>query len=265
MDEITLTADVTGDVTIPAGREIVLHGGTHALNGVVTLGSSTDGSVGKFTADNVRFDGTGSDAWAIICQRQDADSGKSSFEVSLTDCTVMNYTRKGLYATELTKLVLQDCTFTQCATDAMNEPNTYGDYVVDLNLMGVQDVVVEVKDCTFSSNGAQKALVKVAARGGESDADASDVPDGISTTVDSLVFQNCSLSGNSAAATVAVGTSNKSAESNPDAANTTGDFDVSVSGCTSQVIVSTPADGKTYTVEVGQTLVKEGASEPVVS
>lgn len=53
---------------------------------------------------------------------------------------------------------------------------------------------------------------------------------------------------------------------NPDAVNTTGAFEsVSIANNATSVKVSTPYDGKTYTVAVGQAFTKTGSGDPVIA
>ena len=149
----------------------------------------------------------------------------------------------------------------------MNDPNTYGDYVVDCNLVGVKNATVEVSGCTFSNNGAQKAAIKVTQRGGESDEGAGDMPQGITATVDLFTVTGCTFNDTvEGCADVAIGSDNKSASTNPDAENTTGDFgQTTISGNLTAVDIITQYDGETYSLSVGGSFTRTGSGEPVVA
>ena len=265
VSEISLNDDIEENVSLAAGKIVTINGNGHTFKGTITLGSSMDGEQGELHVSDVIFDGGSTSSWAIYNQRQTVDAGKSSYLVELSNCVIKNFTKKGIYATEVDSFTLNGCTFENCATDEMNDPNTYGDYVVDLNLVGVKDVDVDIANCVFQNNGAQKASVKVTQRGGESDEGASDMPQGITATVNSFQVTGCTFSDN-AAADIQIGSDNKSASTNPDAENTTGAFgQATISGNITEVTVSTPYDGETYTVSVGQTFSKTGSQEPVIS
>ena len=264
-DTIHLKSDVDESVSISAGSNVVIDGEGHTIHGMLDLRSGSAGLKGSVKVTNVVFDGKSNIDWALRCQNQTSTAGQSSFDVEFVNCEFKNMTKKAIYVTETTKLKVTDCTFDNCAIDEMNDPNTYGDYVIDCNLVGVKNAEVDIDGCTFSNNHAQKAAIKVTQRGGESDEGASDMPQGITTSVDSSNVTNCTFNDTVAPADVAIGSDNKSAETNPDAVNTTGNFgSVTISGNTTEVIVSTPYDEKTYTVAVGKTLTKTGSALPVI-
>ena len=264
--EISVKSDVAENITVPAGSNVVIDGEGHTMYGMFNLQSGTTGQKGSIKVSNMVFDGKGTTIWALQSQNQTETAGQSSFDVEFTNCEFKNLTKKALYMTEITKLTLTGCTFTNCATDEMNEPNTYGDYVIDCNLVGVKDVEVSISDCTFSGNKAQKADIKVTQRGGESDEGASDMPQGITATVTSFNVKGCTFNDTEVGAVdIQIGSDNKSAETNPDAENTTGAFgSVNISGNTTETTISTPYDGETYNLSVGQTFYKTGSDEPVI-
>lgn len=262
--EIILGKDVSESINIPAGSTVVINGNGHKIHGTLDLKSGESGK-GSVKVSNVIFDGEGNTVWALRSQNQTATAGQSSFDVEFNNCQFKNLTKKALYMTEISSLKVNDCTFENCATDEMNDPNTYGDYVIDCNLIGVKNVEVSIDGCTFSNNGAQKADIKVTQRGGESDEGATDMPQGVTASVDSFSVTGCTFN-DDIVADVAIGTNNKSESTNPDAVNTTGNFGmVTISGNTTETVVSTPYDEKSYTVAVGQTFTKQNDQEPVIN
>lgn len=264
---IEMKADTTENVTIPCGKTTIIEGNGHTIKGVITLQSGTQGQTGALKVSNANFDGESTKNWALFLQNQTETAGQSSFNIEFTGCNIANYTKKAMYITEATQVKLTDCTFTNCATVDMNDPNTYGDYVVDCNLVGVKDVVVEMTGCTFTENGAQKASIKVTQRGGESDEGASDMPKGITATVQSFTVTGCTFNDTvESAKDVQIGSDNKSASTNPDAENTTGDFGTTtISGSTTTTSITTAYDGQSYELEVGQSFTRTGAGEPVIA
>ena len=265
--EISVKSDLTESFKIPAGTTAVINGNGHTLHGMITLDADgTNTNHGSLKISNMIFDGASTSAWsAIVCQDQSVNAGKNNWEVELVDCQINNFTKKGIYSTATNKLTLTRCAFSGCATAEMNDPNTYGDYVVDCNLVGVKDAEISVDACTFENNQAQKSCVKVTQRGGESDEGATDMPKGVTASVKSFTVTGCTFNDTVPAAHVTIGTNNKSAATNPDAENTTGAFEsVSIAENTTIVKVSTPYDDKTYTVAVGQTFTKSGSSDPVI-
>ena len=131
---------------------------------------------------------------AIIQQNQTETANQFSADITLENVKVSDYNKKGLYFTNVKNLTLKNCTFENCAGSEMDDPNTYGDYVVDLNLCGVKDTVVNIENCTFNDNKAKKSNIKIAARGGESDEAASDIPKNVGeATVKSVSISGCTF------------------------------------------------------------------------
>ena len=255
---IEMNVDSNEDITIPCGKTIIIQGNGHTINGVITLQSGSQGQIGIFKASNVTFDGKSAKSWALYLQNQTLTAGQSSFNIELDGCNIKNYIKKAMYITEATKVKLTNCTFSNCATIDMNDPNTYGDYVVDCNLVGVKDVVVEISNCTFKENGAQKASVKVTQRGGESDEGASDMPKGITTTVQSFKVNKCIFNDTiESAKDIQIGSDNKSVSTNPDAKNSTGDFgSITINKNITSTSVFTAYDGQTYELKIGESFIR---------
>ena len=92
------------------------------------------------------------------------------------------------------------------------------------------------------------------------------MPKGVTTSVKSFNVTECTFKDTVPGAHVMIGTNNKSGDTNPDAVNTTGAFEsVSIANNATSVKVSTPYDGKTYTVAVGQAFTKTGSGDPVIA
>ena len=261
--EVVLYKDVTESITVAPGSEIVITGatknvtckGTFNLNGTgsapihATFKNLTLTSDGKHTTND----------WAIISQNQTANN---QIEVSLVveDCIIKDYASKGMYLTNAKSLTIRNCDFANNAHGEMNKPNTRGDYTVDLNLVAVKDAVVLIENCHFTDECGKKAAIKVTARGGASDAGASDIPAGTTATVSNVTIRNCSFATTSAEADVRIGTDNKT---EGEVKNITGNFPVTIEGCTSDVRVCLAYTDKEFivTIPTGSTGTQENDDE----
>lgn len=259
---ITLLRDATEDVTIAAGKTLVINGDGNTLWGAITCTvDATDGNkTTDLTLNNLKMDGNNAKAQAITSQNQNS-STVSGLNLTMNSCTVQNYTNKGIYLTNAVSLNIDGCTFANNATGEMNKPNTKGDYTIDLNLCSVKTGDLSITNTTFEGTCGDKAVIKVAARGGESDQwDGSDISGSSAASVDSLTITGCTFndSNPAAAANVNIGTDNKKNSGGLKegeaafVANTTGKFDVTISGNLTPVVVN-PAyltykasDGKYY-------------------
>lgn len=137
----------------------------------------------------------------------------------------------------------------------MDEPNTVGDYVVDLNLIGVQDADIEIKNCKFANNKAKKANIKIAARGGASDADAPDMPKGVAeSTVKNVSISGCTFESNAEdVVDFNIGTTSKT---EGEVVNTTGAYPVTISQNLTDMKVAQPFNGHEVVVPAGETYLK---------
>lgn len=246
-----LRQDITGTVTIPAGADVTISGGNekHTLTGQIKCTVDTDNTkTTKLTLDGLTLNGGGSTRMAVISQEQNKET-VSGLELSMNGCTVENYTDKAVYLTNATALSIDGCTFTNNATGDMDKPNTKGDYTIDLNLVSVAADELSITNSSFSGTCGDKAVIKVAARGGDSDAGASDIS-GSAATVEKLTVSGCTFSAEDSAADLNIGTDNKSYDGTGDIpANSTGSFAVSVSGNTTEVKINEAF--KTYKNEDG--------------
>lgn len=243
-----LRQDITGTVTIPAGADVTISG-EHKFTGQISCAVAEDAAkTTRLTLDGLTLDGGGSTRMAVISQEQNKET-VSGLELTMTGCTVQNYTDKAVYLTNATALSIDGCTFTNNATGDMDKPNTKGDYTIDLNLVSVAADELSITNSSFNGTCGDKAVIKVAARGGDSDADASDIS-GSAATVEKLTVSGCTFSAEDSAADLNIGTDNKSYDGTGDIpANSTGSFAVSVSGNTTEVKINEAF--KTYKNEDG--------------
>ena len=98
-----------------------------------------------------------------ISTSNEKDMPVRAVNLTLENCIIKNFTSKGLYMTSFQSLIVKNCTFIDNATGV--DTNTMGDYAFDVNLIGVQDVTIEITGCTFSGNCGEKSAVKITQRG----------------------------------------------------------------------------------------------------
>lgn len=257
---IKMYKDTVETLTVPVGKDFVIEGNGHSLTGDITLDSKGTG-ITNLTFKDINLIANDS-SFGIFSKDQTKTAGNVKVNVKLQNCTFQDYTGKAIYLTNVQNLDTNGCTFTNCATGPMNDPNTVGDYVVDLNLVGVQDVKVNIDNCIFNENKAQKSVIKVAARGGDSDADANDIPKGVAeATVSNLVLTNCSFmnNGETEVKDINIGTTSKT-EGN--VKNTTGAYPVTINNNKTNVIVSLPYKDEEITVLAGEAYIKEAEVFP---
>lgn len=252
---IVLGADITGDLTIPVNANVAIDGGSQCtIEGTVTCSTSTTNTdVTNLTLRNLTLDGENSSSMAIVSQNQGTGSlkvltGVNSLNLTMNNCTVQNYVKKALYLTNAKNLTISGCAFENNATGEMGNPNVSGDYTIDLNLCGVQDTVATITNSTFTGNCGDKAVIKMAVRGGESDGDATDVPlnstqGNAAASAKSLTISGCTFNDNPAAtADVNIGTDSKKVwtddSKNTFTNNTTGNFAVTISNNETAVVVN---------------------------
>ena len=174
----TFTKDETGNVTIPVGAKYTINGGGHVLNGQITADASTAGAETHLLIDDLVIDGGGK-VMGIKSQNQETEPAK--LYLTVTNSTIRNTAGSGvkaIYITNAQQMTLDNVTF---------EDIISVDYVVDLNLVGVHDAEIEIKNSKFSSTNFDSAI-KVAQRCLEGD-EQTDIPAcdaGITTSVRKL-------------------------------------------------------------------------------
>ena len=264
---ITFTENETGDnakdVTIPAGADYTIDGAGKAFGGAIKA-EATGGQATHLSINDLVMDGGGSKGMAIISQNQ--ETTPNDLYLTITNSSISNYTKKGVYLTNVKELVVNGVTFKDNAT--IEQDKIQGDYTLDLNLIGVQDVRVSVANSTFIGEVGGNAPIKVTQRGYEDDI-MTDIPyyyvDGEPTgnpaaSIAGLTIENCDFSavtGNSKG-DVALGSSPNAdgtvrlSNSNFPVKVTAGEtpIDIYVRGSADQEAADTNAQ---FTVEAGKT------------
>ncbi len=280
---INLAGNITGDLTIPVNANVTIDGDSkYTIKGTVNCETSTTSAdVTNLTLQNLTMDGESSKNWAVISQNQGTKNGEGEIELTgvnslnltMNNCTVQNYVKKALYLTNAKNLTISGCAFENNATGKMEDPNISGDYTIDLNLCGVQDTVATITNSTFTGDCGDKAVIKMAVRGGESDGDATDVPlnstqDNAAASAKSLTISGCTFNDNPAAtADVNIGTDSKKAKDGEKfTENTTGAYTVTLSNNKTAVTVFDAS--KTYKGSDGNYYLNQDdgntAAEPLV-
>lgn len=249
---ILLGTDITETLQVPAGKSFTINAKGHKITGAVQLNAVEAGDV-DVTIQNAVVEGNTSNTYGIISQNQTDTAGVNNCSVTLESCTLDNFSAKGIYLTNAKSLVLKDCIFQNCASAPMGDPNTKGDYVVDLNLVNEQDVDVQIINCSFEDNQAQKAVIKIAARGGASDADATDIPKVAESTVSNVLIQGCSFTNNEAEYSFNIGTTSKTAG---DVVNTTGNYPVTITNTITAMSVCQPYNDYVIQLDAGESASK---------
>ena len=275
---IVLGADITGNLTIPVNANVVIDGGSqYTIEGTVNCDTSTSSAdVTNLTLRNLTLDGNNSSGMAIVSQNQGTGSpkvltGVNSLNLTMNNCTVRNYVKKALYLTNAKNLTISGCAFENNATGQMEDPNISGDYTIDLNLCGVRGTVATITNSTFTGNCGDKAVIKMAVRGGESDGNATDVPlnstqGNAAASAKSLTISGCTFNDNPAAtADVNIGTDSKKAKDDAGefTENSTGAYTVTLSNNKTAVTVFDAS--KTYKTDDGYYLAQGNGTEKAES
>ncbi len=193
-----LTSDETGNaktISIPAGANYTIDGGNFTVNYSFNLdATSAENSTLKIM--NLIMDGNGTLGMAINSQEQ--VNKPNELTLSVINSTIRNYINKGLYLTNIKDLLVDNVKFNDLAT---TEQTWYqGDYALDVNLIGVQDAQITIKNSTFAGHSGGNAPIKVTQRGGFDDinTDIKYYPQGHSNepaSIKSLVVENCDFTG----------------------------------------------------------------------
>lgn len=211
LNDITLSG-TDRTIDIPLGANIVINGNEKTLKGQIDCAATAaDGKkTVNLTINNLTLDGEGiTNGYGIRSQNQTAnESTVVNLNLTLNNCKIQNFTYKGLYLTNAKSLTISGCTFTNNATAALDNPNTHGDYCVDLNLVAVKGSVISISNTTFSEDCGAKAAIKVTARGTTDGTNADDIK-GELATISSLDIENCTFSQEDSAVDVRIGTDYK--------------------------------------------------------
>lgn len=258
---VAMTTDLTEVVTVPVGANLTIDGGDHTLNGYIKC-AAAGASNTALTLKDLTLNGGGSHGYAITSQNQ-TDNDQMECSLTLNNVSITGYTAKAIYGTNIKVLDITGGTVSECATGAMDDPNTKGDYAIDLNLVAVQGTLVNIDGTVFTGDLGEKAAIKVTQRGGASDAGASDIPKNVGeASVEKVTIANCDFSGSTTEVDFRIGTDNKTGG---DTVNTTGAYAVELTGNTEMVVQSAYlADEPKLTVPAGRTASKTDATDIAV-
>ena len=258
--EVTLTQNLTENLTVPVGGNLTIDGAGKTISGAVVCTAAGSGN-SSLTLKNLTVDGSnGEVAYGIRSQNQ-TDNDQMELTLNLENVNVQGFSRKAIYGTNIKTLNITGGKIADCATGQMDDPNTQGDYAIDLNLVAVQGVTVVIDGVTFSGDLGDKAAIKITQRGGASDQGASDIPKNVGeASIESVVIQNCDFSGSTTEVDFRIGTDNKTPDG--DGLNTTGAFAVTLTGNTEMVVQSAYLeDEPTLTVPAGRSASKTDSTD----
>lgn len=193
-----ITSDEIGSpktINIPAGANYTIDGGNFTVNYSFNLDATSEEN-SSLKVMNLIMDGKSTLATAINSQNQ--STTPNELTLSVTNSTIKNYTNKGFYLTNVKNLLVDNVNFNNLA---FTEQEWYkGDYTIDINLIGVQDAEITIKNSTFSGKAGGNAPIKVTQRGGFDDIN-TDIPyykvghSNTPTSVKSLIVENCDFTG----------------------------------------------------------------------
>ena len=254
---INLLEDVTENVTIPVGKNVTISGGASSatITGGLTIAAEGDADT-NVTVEHINLVSPGaSKTYGILSQNQ-SDEGQMNCNLVLNDCSITGFASKAVYGTNIKTLNLTGCRIENCATGSMDDPNTKGDYAIDLNLIAVQNAVITIDGCTFTGDLGDKAAIKITQRGGASDANASDIPKNVGeASIDSVTVKNCDFTGSTTEVDFRIGTDNKTGG---DTVNTCGAFPMTIEGNNTEMVVQSAylENEPTLTVPAGREATK---------
>lgn len=165
---IKLETDIAGTMSI--GGDVTIDGDGHTLHGNIVLDATSDTVPYSVVIQNLVMredsDSTSAQGFGIFGQNQTADTPVKPVDLVVRDCCISGYSKKGIYLTNVRNFNMSSCIVGNVATEPMDDPNTFGDYAVDLNLCGVQDGLVKIVGNTFTGSCGAIGAVKVTQRGG---------------------------------------------------------------------------------------------------
>lgn len=150
--------DFTENISIAPNKSISIDFGGNKLTGYIKAEKLAEGETSNIVIKNAVIDNTS----AIGIHGQDQETIKQgAANVRLENCTIMNFTDKGLYMTNAGKVEIIGCHFDNCASGS--------DYIVDFNLCSVQNTNILIENCKFTNIACTIAPIKVTIRGGFDD------------------------------------------------------------------------------------------------
>lgn len=150
--------DFTENISIAPNKSISIDFGGNKLTGYIKAEKLAEGETSNIVIKNAVIDNTST--IGILGQDQETIN-QGAANVRLENCTIMNFTDKGLYMTNAGKVELVGCHFDNCASGS--------DYIVDFNLCSVQNANILIEDCKFTNIACTIAPIKVTIRGGFDD------------------------------------------------------------------------------------------------
>lgn len=189
--KITEDETTAMSISIPAGANYTIDGGNNKVSYSFNLDAKSSENT-TLNIKNIIMDGQNSLGMAIISKNQ--NTKPNELTLSVVDSSIMNYKNKGLYLTNIKKLLVDNVKFNELAT---TEQNWYqGDYALDINLIGVTDADITIKNSTFAGKSGGNSPIKVTQRGGIDDIN-TDIPYYVQghkntpATIKSLLVENC--------------------------------------------------------------------------
>lgn len=193
--------DFTENISIAPNKSISIDFGGNKLTGYIKAEKLAEGETSNIVIKNAVIDNTST----IGVLGQDQETIKQgAANVRLENCTIMNFTDKGLYMTNAGKVEIIGCTFDGCAKGK--------DHMVDFNLCSVQNADILIKDCKFINIENTLAPIKVCVRGGNDDyshdvktglhiwnGSSYEYQEGQPATIANLVIENCTFEQNESA------------------------------------------------------------------
>ena len=156
--KITEDETTAMSISIPAGANYTIDGGNNKVSYSFNLDAKSSENT-TLNIKNIIMDGQNSLGMAIISKNQ--NTKPNELTLSVVDSSIMNYKNKGLYLTNIKKLLVDNVKFNELAT---TEQNWYqGDYALDINLIGVTDADITIKNSTFAgkSGGNSPSLPQI--------------------------------------------------------------------------------------------------------
>lgn len=191
--------DHSANVKIPSGSKYVINGKGLTFGGRLNINATEEEDV-YLTINDLAMDGGSVAGMAIISQNQDTDP--NNLYLTISGGSIKGYKEKGIYLTNAKELTIDGTEFNNNATT--EQTPIQGDYAVDLNLIGVQDANITIKNAVFGGKSGGNSPIKVTQRGGTDDV-MTDIPyyydeagenrtDNPAATIEKLVISNCDFS-----------------------------------------------------------------------
>lgn len=191
--------DHSANVKIPSGSKYVINGEGLTFGGRLNINATEEEDV-YLTINDLAMDGGSVAGMAIISQNQDTDP--NNLYLTISGGSIRGYKKKGIYLTNAKELTIDGTEFNNNATT--EQTPIQGDYAVDLNLIGVQDANITIKNAVFGGKSGGNSPIKVTQRGGIDDV-MTDIPyyydeagenrtDNPAATIEKLTISNCDFS-----------------------------------------------------------------------